>query len=73
MAANKKPSAIDEKFKNDELNFNLVTNDDLVCNDCRNRYDDKDMPCNTSKCAKFEIKPDEVLDGGECIEYDKEE
>ena len=34
-------------------------------------FKDEGMPCNTSKCAKYEVKPDEVLDGGECIEYDK--
>lgn len=70
--ANKKLSTIDEKFKNDELHFELVKNDDLVCKDCKNRYPDDIMPCNTSKCAKFEMKPDEVLDGGECDEYTRE-
>ena len=72
MAANKNLSAIDEKFQKDKLSFDLVTNDDLVCKDCRNRFKDEGMPCNTSKCAKYEVKPDEVLDGGECIEYNKE-
>lgn len=65
-------STIDKKFKNDELKFDLITNDDLVCKDCINRYEDKGMSCNTSKCVKFEIKSDEVLDGGECDEYAKQ-
>lgn len=72
MTANKNLSAIDEKFQKDKLSFDLVTNDYLICKDCRNRFEDQGMPCNTSKCAKYEVKPDEVLDGGECIEYEKE-
>lgn len=72
MAADKKLSSIDEKFKKDELKFRFITNDDLVCRDCRNRFKDEGMPCNTSKCAKYEVKPDKVLDGGECDEHIKE-
>ena len=45
MAANKNLSAIDEKFQKDKLSFGLVTNDDLVCKDCRNRFKDEGMPC----------------------------
>ena len=71
MTANKRLNSLDKKFQKDDLKFDLITNDDLVCKDCKNKYEDKDMPCNTSKCTKFEIKPDEVLDGGECIEYDR--
>lgn len=73
MAANKNISAINKKFQKDKLKFDLITNDDLVCKDCRNRFKDKEIPGNTSRCAKYKIKPDKVLDGGECIEYDKEE
>lgn len=73
MAANKNLNALDEKFQNDNLSFGLITNDDLVCRDCRNRYKDEGMPCNTSVCEKYEIKPDKVLDGGDCNEYEKEE
>lgn len=63
---------LDEKFEKDKLKFNLITNNDLVCKDCISRYEDKDMPCNTSKCAKFSIKPFKVLDGGKCNEYEAE-
>lgn len=72
MTANKKLNSLDKKFKKDKLSFELVTNDDLVCKDCMNRFKDEGMPCNTSKCAKYEVKPDEVLDGGECNEYEKD-
>ena len=72
MAANKKMNALDEKFKNDELKFEQITNKDLVCKNCRKKYDDTNMPCNTSKCEAFNMKPDEVLDGGDCDEYENE-
>lgn len=67
MATNKNP--LDEKFKNDKLKFELIKNENLVCKDCRKKYDDTNMPCNTSKCEAFEMKPNKVLDGGDCIEY----
>lgn len=72
MTTNKNLSDIDKKFQKDKLRFSLITNDNLVCRDCQNRFEDKGMPCNTSKCAKYKVKPDEVLDGGECNEYNKE-
>lgn len=72
MTTSKRLNSLDEKFKKDKVKFDLITNDDLVCKDCKSKYEDKDMPCNTSKCKKFEIKPDEVLDGGKCNEYEKD-
>lgn len=72
MAANKKLNSLDEKFQNDQMKFELVTNKDLICKDCIKKYDDTELPCNTSKCEAFDVKPDEVLDGGDCIEYAKE-
>lgn len=68
-----KKNPMDEKFKKDKLQFVQIKNENLVCKDCRKRYDDTDMPCNTSKCGAYVIKPDEVLDGGECAEHEKEE
>jgi hypothetical protein len=70
MATNKKLNPLDEKFKKDELKFKQITNKDLICKDCKKKYDDTNMPCNTSKCEAFNVKPDEVLDGGDCIEYE---
>ena len=70
MATNKKLNPLDEKFKNDDLKFEQITNKDLICKDCKKKYDDTNMPCNTSKCEAFSVKPDEVLDGGDCIEYE---
>lgn len=70
MDAKKNLNALDEKFKNDNLKFQQITNSDLICKDCKKKYDDTEMPCNTSKCEAFNPKPDEVLDGGDCYEYE---
>lgn len=69
--ANKK-NALDEKFKNDELKFNVIKNKDLVCVDCGKRYDDTNTPRNTSRCEAFNVKPGKVLDGDLCDEYSEE-
>jgi hypothetical protein len=73
MVANKKLNPLDEKFKNDNMKVEPVKNKDLICSDCKKKYDDTDLPCNTSQCEAFAVKPDEVFDGGDCIEYEKEE
>lgn len=70
MAIEKKMNALDEKFKKDELKFTLIKNENLVCEDCIKKYDDTNMPCNTSKCKAYKIKPDEILNGGDCNEYE---
>lgn len=67
-----KKNSMDEKFKKDKLAFARITNEDLICKDCQSRFDDTVMPCNTSKCEAYTIKPDKVLDGGDCVEYKKE-
>ena len=67
MVTNK--NTLDEKFKKDKLKFELIKNENLVCKDCRKKYDDTNMPCNTSKCEAYEIKPNKVLNGGNCDEY----
>lgn len=58
------------KFENDELKMVQIKNKDLVCKDCRSKFDDTNIPANTSKCEKYDLKPDEVLDGGKCIEFE---
>lgn len=63
---------LDEKFKKDKLNFEPIKNINLICKDCKKRYDDTELPCNTSKCEAFKMKPLEIFDGGDCIEYEKE-
>lgn len=63
---------LDRKFRKDRLKFDPIKNKNLVCKDCKKRYDDTELPCNTSKCEAFVRKPNEVLDGKDCIEYEKE-
>lgn len=65
-------NAIDEKFKKDKLKFEQIKNKDLVCKDCAYKFDDTEMPCNTSKCEVYQIKPGKVLDGGDCDEHKEE-
>ena len=66
-----KKNSMDEKFKKDKLAFTRITNEDLVCKDCDNKFDDSEMPCNTTKCEVYKLKPSDVLDGGKCSEYKK--
>lgn len=73
MATKKRLNPLDEKFKNDIMKVEPVKNKDLICADCKKKYDDTDLLCNTSKCEAFAVKPDEVFGGGDCIEYEKEE
>lgn len=66
-------AAIDKKFQNDKWKAQAVRNNILICRDCQYRLDDAGMPCNTSKCKKYlEMKPVQVLGGGDCSEYKKE-
>lgn len=73
MATNKKLNPLDEKFKNDQMKIEPIKNKDLICSDCKKKYDDTELPCNTSQCEAFDVKPNEIFDGGDCIEYEKEE
>lgn len=50
-----------------------VKNDNLVCRDCLQRWDDNIIFGNVSKCEFYpQCKPLEVLRGGKCNEYVKE-
>lgn len=57
-----------KKWSDEKLGFQTVTNEDLVCNDCVSAI--KKGPA--GKCEKFNVKPNKVLLGGECDEYEKE-
>lgn len=60
-----KLNPLDEKFQKDKLAGVKVTNDDLICSDCVQRYQDT-----VGRCESFPNgKPDGVLLGGECNEY----
>lgn len=67
-----KLNSMNEKFMKDPLKMERITNNDLICRDCKFKFDDTEKPCNTSKCAKFNhIKPNEVLDGKYCLQYER--
>lgn len=66
-------NSLNEKSKKDKLKFNRITNANLVCKDCIDCLDDSKDFANTSKCLAYDLKPDKVLNGGNCEEYVKEE
>lgn len=43
-----------------------IGNKDLVCKDCEFALDDSKVLGNVSRCKIFEVKPVDVLVGGEC-------
>ena len=49
-----------------------ITNQDLVCKDCKSRFDDRVKFGNTSACKKYDLKPNQVLLGKSCEKYEKE-
>lgn len=48
-----------------------LTNNDLVCKDCKFALDDTVKLGNTSTCEKYDLKPNEVLLGDDCVEYEQ--
>lgn len=49
-------------------------NDGLKCKDCAHKYDDSIIFGNVSRCEVYpQHKPQDVLDGGDCNEYEKDE
>ena len=49
-----------------------IRNDNLDCKDCIYKYDDSEIPGNTSKCEIYDNKPSVILLGGKC-NYREEE
>ena len=61
---------ISDRIKSEQQAFGRVTNNDLVCKDCLQRFDDTECYGNTSMCEYYPNgKPNSVLCGGECKEY----
>lgn len=56
-----------ERRKEDRLAFVRLTNLDLTCRDCKFQLDDAELPQNTSKCQRYNVKPDGVLMKGKCV------
>lgn len=61
-----------KRIESEQTCMRRITNDDLVCKDCKFKYDDAVILGNTSKCAIYESKPNKVILGKECDEYMKE-
>lgn len=50
----------------------MIKKDDLVCKDCRYKFNDKERTNDVFKCYKFKFrKPKDVLDGKYCLQYEK--
>lgn len=49
-----------------------IRNNNLVCKDCALKFDDSEIPGNTSKCEVYDSKPNNVLLGENCKFYTKE-
>lgn len=54
-----------------DLKFEKISNANLVCKDCAYKFDDSKIIGNVSRCAKFTLKPNYVLLGGNCEKYRK--
>ena len=50
-----------------------ITNSMLQCKDCKFRLDDSKIFGNTSRCRRYSLKPSQVIKGGDCIKYIKED
>lgn len=61
---------IKKKIASEQQCMKRITNDDLVCKDCQFVYDDSVKFGNISTCDKFTVKPNQVLLGGDCDEYE---
>lgn len=49
-----------------------ISNKDLICRDCEFVLDDSEVFGNVSCCKIFEVKPVNVLVGGECCSYKRQ-
>ena len=65
-------NSMEDRIKSEARAITRVTNQDLVCKDCSNKYDDRIKLGNTSTCKEYRDKPNKVLLGGKCDKYKKE-
>lgn len=69
MIKNKKEE-LRKRVASEQNCFRRITNKELVCKDCKYKYDDSKVLGNTSRCEVYESKPNQVLLGGNCDEYE---
>lgn len=63
---------LEKRIKSESRSVIRITNAVLKCRDCKFRWDDSNILGNTSRCIKYPLKPNEVLKGGNCPKYQKE-
>lgn len=57
-----------KKWEEEKLGFEEITVNNLVCKDCVHKFNKP-----VGVCEKFKRKPNSVLGGGSCSEYEKDE
>lgn len=68
-----KDNNLEKRIVSEQQCMHRITNDDLVCKTCTHKYDDSIKLGNTSTCEIYDVKPNEVLLGGDCDKYNEEE
>lgn len=64
-------STIEERIKSEASLTTNVRLDQLWCGDCKYKYP-MIKPSDISRCKQYKDKPNQVLCGGECKKYIKE-
>ena len=62
-----------KRIESEAQSITRVTNSLLICKDCKFRLDDSRILGNTSRCKQYSLKPNQVLKGGDCPKYEKED
>lgn len=62
-----------KRIESEARSVTRITNSMLQCKDCRFRLDDSKILGNTSRCLIFFLKPNQVIKGGDCPRYKKED
>lgn len=63
----------EKRIKSEARSVTRITNSLLKCRDCKFRLDDSKVLGNTSRCKQYYLKPNQVLKGGDCPKYEKED
>lgn len=61
-----------KRIESEAQSVTRITNSLLICKDCKFRLDDSQILGNTSRCKQYPLKPNQVIKGGECPKYEKE-
>jgi hypothetical protein len=63
---------LSKKMEEEQKAMSRLTNNDLICKNCKNKFNDNKIPGNTSKCSEYKrMKPTKVLLGGKCEKFKK--